>query len=90
MNESRALALRINGLKVNHELGRIMLGVCEYFGAVKGNDMIRDDLHSLGGEVSVVDAKVTVEPVDLVRDEFARNKALQGAENVLVHVMNYV
>ena len=76
MNESRALALRINGIKVNHELGRIVLSVCEYFGTVKGNDMIRDDLHSLGGEVSVVDAKVTVEPVDLVRNELSRNKAL--------------
>ena len=77
MNESRALALRINGLKVNHELGRIVLGVCEYFGAVKGNDMIRDDLHSLRGEVSVVDAKVTVEPVDLVSNEFAGDEALR-------------
>lgn len=76
MNESRALALRINGLEVNHELGRIVLGVCEYFGAVKGNDMIRDDLHSLGGEVSVVDAKVTVEPVDLVGYEFTGDEAL--------------
>lgn len=76
MNESRAVALRINSLKVDHKLRRIVLGVRKYFSAVECNDMIRDDLHSLGGEVSIVDAKVAVEPVDLVGYEFTRHKTL--------------
>lgn len=76
VNESRTVALRINSLKVDHKLGRIVLGVRKYFSAVECNDMIRDDLHSLGGKVGIVDAKVTVEPVDLVGYEFTRNKTL--------------
>ena len=76
VDERGSISALIDLLKVDHELGRIVLGVCEYFGAVKGNDMIRDDLHSLGGEVSVVDAKVTVEPVDLVGYEFTGDEAL--------------
>lgn len=90
MDERGAIAALIDLLKVDHELRWVVFSVREHLRAKERDDVVGDDLHGLGLEVGIVDAQMSVEPVDLVRDEFARNKALQGAENVLVHVMNYV
>ena len=38
--------------------------------------MIRDGGNGLRGKVVIVDSQVRVEPVDLVRDELARDEAL--------------
>lgn len=76
VNESRTFALRIDSLEVDYEFGRIVLGVGEHLSAVECNDMIRDDLHGLGGEVGVVDAKVSVEPIDFVGYEFTGDETL--------------
>lgn len=78
MDKCRAIPVLINFLEVNDELARIMLGVGEYFRAEEGNDVVRDDLTRFILEVGVVDAQVRVEPVDLVGDQLARDKALSA------------
>lgn len=75
MNEDGVVL--IDFLQVDDELGRIMLGVGENLCTEESDDMIRDHLGGFIAEVSVVNAQLRVEPVDLVRDEFSRDEALR-------------
>ena len=77
VDERRAISVLIDLLEVDHELRGVVFGVREYLGAEEGDNMVRDDLDGLGLEIGIVDAKMAVEPVDLVRDELAGNEALK-------------
>ena len=77
VDEGGALARVVDPLKVDDERARVVLGVSEDLGAEEGDDVVRDDLDGLGLEIGIVDAKMAVEPVDLVRDELAGNEALK-------------
>ena len=63
-------------LQVDDELGGIMLGVGENLCTKEGDDMIRDYLYGLVAEVSIVDTKLGVKPVDFIRDELSWDKTL--------------
>ena len=80
MDERCALALFVYPLEVDNEAARIMLGEGEDLGAEEGHDVVGDDVVRFGLEVGVVDAEAVVEPVDLVGDEFAGDKALDDNE----------
>jgi hypothetical protein len=77
VNEGGTISVGVDLFEVNDEFGRIMLGICEDFGAEEGDDMVRNDLNGLVAEVRVVDTKVCVKPLDLIRYEFAGNEALE-------------
>ena len=77
MDERGAISVGVDLFEVNDEFGRIVLGICEHFGAEEGDDMVRNDLDGLVSEVRVVDTKVCVKPLDLIRYEFAGNEALE-------------
>ena len=77
VDERRAISVLIDLLEVYHKLRRVVFGVREHLGAEEGDDVVRDDLDGLGLEIGIVDAKMAVEPVDLVRDELAGNEALK-------------
>ena len=49
--------LFVDCLKVDHELGGIVLGVGEDFRTKKSNDVIRNNLFGLGREIVIVDAE---------------------------------
>ena len=76
MDEGRALAVLVDVLEIDDELGRVVFRVREDLGAVERDDVVGDDLDVLGREVVVVDAEVGVKPVHLVCDEFAGDEAL--------------
>ena len=57
-----------------------MLRVREDLGGVQSDDVVRDDVDGLGGGGVVVDPEEGVEPCYFVRDEFARDEALQRRE----------
>lgn len=76
MNKGGAVALVIDSLEIDDQLARIMLGVREDFGTKEGEDVIRYHRDGLVLEVRVVDAKVGIEPFDLVGNELARNETL--------------
>lgn len=54
-----------------------MLGICKNFCTKEGDDMVRDDLDRLVAEVGVIDAKVGIKPLHLVRYELAGNETLE-------------
>jgi len=80
VNEGRAVARIINLLEINDELGRVVFGVGEDLGTEESDDVARDDLNALVAEVCIIDAKVGVEPIDLVCDKFVWDKALSAAQ----------
>ena len=86
VNERRAIPVLIDLLEVDHELRRVVLGVCEDLGTKECDDVVGDDLHRLGLEVVVVDTQVGVEPVDLVCNKLARDEALWLRTNESVSV----
>ncbi len=53
-----------------------MFSIGKNFGAIKRDDMIRNDFDGLRGEVVIVDTKIRVKPIDFVCNEFAWDKAL--------------
>ena len=56
VDERGTVARLIDLLKVDHQLRRVMLGVCEHLRAKERDDVVGDDLDGLGLEVGVVDA----------------------------------
>lgn len=76
MDERRAISIGVDLFELNDEFGWIMLGICQYFGAKKGDNMVRDDLDGLIPEVGVIDTEVRVEPLDLIRYELVGNETL--------------
>ena len=66
VDERRAISVLIDLLEVDHELGWVVLSVCEHLGAVKCDDMVRNDLYAFRRKVVVVDAQIRVEPVYFV------------------------
>ena len=77
VNERCTTAIIIDLLELDKQLRRVVFGVREHLGAEEGDNMVRDDLDGLGLEIGIVDAKMAVEPVDLVRDELTGNEALK-------------
>lgn len=76
MNESRALAVLVDVLEIDHELRRVVLSEGKDLGSVEGDYVVCDHVGRLGHEVGVIDAEMRVEPVNLIRNEFARNETL--------------
>lgn len=74
MYECRAILVHL--LEIDHEFGRVVFREGEHLRAEERDDMVRDHVDRLGLEVRVVDTKVGVEPVDLVRDQLARDESL--------------
>ena len=47
MDESGTLAVGVDVFEVDHELGGVVLGVCEDLGSVKRDNVISDDFDRL-------------------------------------------
>ena len=76
MDKSRTSPVLVDLLEIDNELAGVVLRVSEDLGAEERDNVVGDDLDRLGLEVGVVDAEVSVEPVDLVGYEFTGDKAL--------------
>jgi hypothetical protein len=53
-----------------------VLGICEDFCTKEGDNMIRDDLDGFILEVGIIDAEVSIKPLNFVRDELSGDKTL--------------
>jgi hypothetical protein len=76
VNESGAISLLVDPLEIDDKFVGSVFGECEYFSTKERDDVIGYYRYGFVLEVSVVDPEVRVEPVDLVRDQLARNEAL--------------
>ena len=54
-----------------------MLGEGKDLGRVESDDVIRDGGNRFGRKVVVIDAKMAIEPIDLVGDKLTGNEALE-------------
>jgi hypothetical protein len=77
VDERGPISSGVDLFEVDHEFGWIMLGICQYFGAKEGDDVVRDDLDRLVPEVGVIDTEVRVKPLDLIRYELVGNETLE-------------
>lgn len=75
---NKCCALVVYFFEIDDEFGGVMLRVCDDLRAKQRDDVIRDDAKFLVLEVGVVDAEIRVKPVDLVGNEFPRDKSLQA------------
>jgi len=76
VDESRPAAVFVDLLEVNDQLGWIVLSICHDFGPEKSDNMIRDNFQGFILEISVIDAKISVEPVDFTRYQLVGDEAL--------------
>ena len=76
MNKSCAAPILVDFLKVDYQFAWIMFRICHDLGTEQCDNMIRNDLGRFILEVGIIDTKTTIEPVNLARDEFARDEAL--------------
>lgn len=76
MNERCAAPILVDFLKVDYEFAWIMFRICHDLGTKQCDYMIRNDLDGLVLEIGIIDTKTRIEPVNLARDEFARDEAL--------------
>lgn len=53
-----------------------MLCICEHFSPEERNDVVTDDLPRFVAEIRVVDAEISVKPVDFIGDELLRDETL--------------
>jgi hypothetical protein len=83
VNKRGAISLGVDLFEVDDEFGWIMLGICQYFGAKEGDNMVRDDLDRLVPEVGVIDTEVCVKPLNLVHYERVGNETLEAKDELL-------
>ena len=68
-------------LEIDDKFTWVVLGICEDFRTKECDDVIRNDTGFFVLEISVVDTKIGVKPVDLPWDELPGNKALKRAQS---------
>ena len=76
MDERGTVPALIDLLEVDHQLRRVVFGVCKHLGAEECDNMVGNDLYRLCLKVIVVDAEVGVEPINFVRDQLAGDETL--------------
>jgi len=81
VDEERAVTIAridwlLDLLEVDLELLHVLLGVCDYFGAIESNDVVADLVGRFIGGVGVIDAELVVEPGNLEWYEFGWYEAL--------------
>lgn len=77
VDERGAISIGVDLFELDDKFGWIMLGICQYFGAKEGDNMVRDDLDGLIPEVGVIDTEVRVKPLDLIHYELVGNETLE-------------
>ncbi len=76
MDKRCSTTVLVDLLELDNEIAWITFCVCNNLGAKQCDNVVRDTLYSFVLKISIIYAKVIVEPSDLASNELARDEAL--------------